>query len=152
MDQEEIKRLFTLAIKREVEANSFYSAAASRMKDENVRNIFKELAGDELDHMALLEGFREDPTLQMKMAKPEADFKLAEETELPELSVDMKPADAIALAMKKEQQALEFYKRMAAGCSDAGLKDVFENLANMELGHKHRLEEMFVNIGFPESF
>ncbi|OQA31627.1 MAG: putative trifunctional 2-polyprenylphenol hydroxylase/glutamate synthase subunit beta/ferritin domain-containing protein [Betaproteobacteria bacterium ADurb.Bin341] len=152
MDQEEIMRLFNLAIKREVEANAFYTAAAARVKDENVRTIFKELAGEELDHMALLEGFREDPTLQMKMAKPDADYKLAEETELPELTVDMRPTDAIALAMKKEQQALEFYKRMAASCSDAGLKDVFENLSNMELGHKHRLEDMFVNISFPESF
>jgi hypothetical protein len=32
------------------------------------------------------------------------------------------------------------------------MKDVFNNLANMELGHKHRLETVFVDIGYPEAF
>jgi bifunctional DNase/RNase len=34
------------------------------------------------------------------------DYKVAESVELPEITIDMKPADAIALAMKKEQQAV----------------------------------------------
>jgi len=29
---------------------------------------------------------------------------------------------------------------------------MFENLARMELGHKTRLEHMFVDIGYPEAF
>lgn len=152
MELEEIRRLFSVAIEREIEANAFYVNAAKAVKDPSVRAIFEDLAKDELGHMELLEGFREDPTLQMKMSRPAVDFKVAEEVALPKLTTDMKPADAIALAMKKEQQAMEGYQRMAAQCSDDSLKDIFNNLANMELGHKNRLENLFVDIGYPESF
>lgn len=152
MDNEEIKRLFTLAIEREIEANEFYAKAAKSMKDESVRAIFSDLAKEELGHMELLERFKEDPTLEMKMKKPATDTKVAESVELPKLSTDMKPADALALAMKKEQQAMELYLGMAANCSDSGLEAIFRNLADMELGHKNRLETLFVDIGYPEVF
>ena len=152
MEVEEIRRLFSLAIEREIESNEFYANAAKASTDPSVRAIFTDLAKDELGHMELLERFREDPTLQMKMDKPAVDYKVAEEVALPRLSTDMKPADAIALAMKKEQQAMEAYQRMSAQCNDSGLKDIFNNLANMELGHKNRLETLFVDIGYPESF
>lgn len=87
----------------------------------------------------------------MKIQAP-PDYKVAETTELPKLSIDMKPADAIALAMKKEQQAVEFYRALGESATDASVKKIFENLTNMELGHKHRLENVFVEIGYPEVF
>ena len=88
----------------------------------------------------------------MKIAPPAADYKVAEATELPALSIEMKPADAIALAMKKEQEAVEFYRGLADGSDDAEIKKIFENLVNMELTHKNRLENVFVEIGYPEVF
>lgn len=152
MDFAETRRLFGIAIEREVEANEFYSKAAKASKDPSVRAIFADLAKDELAHMELLERFREDPTLQMKMKKPAADYHVSEEMDLPAFSADMKPADAIALAMKKEQQAMEFYRGMAAQCSDKELCSIFNSLADMEEGHKCRLETAFVDIGYPEAF
>jgi len=152
MEVTEIRRIFGIAIEREIEANEFYAKAAKVAKDPSVRAIFEELAKDELGHMEMLEGFLDDPTLPMKMVKPTADYHVAEETELPKLSVDMKPADAIALAMKKEQQAYEAYQKLAAQCTDPSLKVILENFANMELQHKTSLEAAFVDIGYPESF
>lgn len=152
MEVEEIRRLFGIAIEREIESNEFYAKAAKASTDASVKAIFADLAKDELGHMELLERFREDPTLPMKMIKPAVDYKVAEEVALPRLSTDMKPADAIALAMKKEQQAMEAYRAMAAQCTDDSLKVIFNNLADMELGHKSRLETLFVDIGYPEAF
>jgi rubrerythrin len=54
--------------------------------------------------------------------------------------------------MKKEQQAVEFYRGLAAGSTDAEVRGVFENLANMELGHKTRLEDIYLEVGYPEAF
>jgi len=147
-----IDELFSLAVARELEANAFYSAVAKKSNDKAVRKIFEGLANEEMGHMELLERFRADPTLPMKIKAPSADFKIAESTPLPELTINAKPADAIALAMKKEQQAVEFYRTMAASASNSELKEIFENLANMELGHKHKLENLFVDIGYPEAF
>lgn len=152
MNFEEIRRQFDKAILREIEANEFYAKAAKTATDSGVRAIFTDLAGDELGHMELLERLREDPTLPMKMNKPAVDYKIAEEVDLPRLSIGMKPSEAIALAMKKEQQAMEFYSAMADGSPDGELKRIFQNLADMEAGHKCRLETLFVDIGYPEAF
>lgn len=152
MDMTSIDSLFGIAVERELEAFEFYKAAAGRMKDASVKSIFQELSAQEYGHMELLEKYRHDPSLEMKIDAPSSDFKISEATELPRLSIAAKPADAIALAMKKEQQAVEFYRAMASSAGDPGLKSVMENLANMELGHKHRLEKIFVDIGYPEAF
>ena len=152
MDQMQIEQILSAAIMREVEAHEFYQQVADRAKDMSVKEVFQQLAKEELGHQELLEGFKYNPTKIMKIQAPSADYKVAETTALPELSIEMKPADAIALAMKKEQQAVEFYRSMSAAATDADIKGMFENLANMELGHKHRLENVFVEIGYPEVF
>jgi len=146
------EKLFTLAIAREIEANDFYDKAAKTSANASVRAIFAELAGDELSHMELLERLRADPTLPMKMHKPAVDYKVAEEVELPALSIGSVGSARKPLAMKTEQRAMAFYTDMAAQCADAELKRIFLNLADMEAGHKCRLEAVFVDIGFPETF
>ena len=152
MEKTELRGLFALAIRREVEAYDFYSKIAESMENEEVREIFRKLATEELGHKALLEKFESDPTVEMKFDRPPVDLMIAESTELPRLTMDMKPADAIALAMKKEQQACEFYRKMADGTTDEGIRKAFLGLADMELGHKARLENAFVEMGFPEVF
>ncbi len=152
MDRLEFEEIFSTAIAREIEAHEFYQQVYERVENDNVKDVFQQLASEEMGHKELLEKFKYDPTMIMKIQAPSADYKVAEATELPTLSIDMKPADAIALAMKKEQQAVEFYRNLAAQAADKAAQDIFENLANMELGHKHRLENVFVDIGYPEVF
>lgn len=152
MNNPQIDQVFATAATRELEANEFYRGVAGRMADPAVRDIFKQLADEEMGHYELIEKFRADSTLILKIAAPVGDWKVAESEELPRLSLDMKPKDAIALAMKKEQQAVEFYQRLAASSSAAEVRDMFQNLANMELGHKRQLETVFVEIGYPEVF
>lgn len=152
MNRPEIEALFSTAIAREIEAYEFYSMVAKTAVDAAVRETFAQLAAEEMGHQELLERFRADASLEMKIQAPAQDYKVAEATELPKLTTSMKPADAIALAMKKEQQAVEFYRGLSASSTDKEVKGIFDNLANMELNHKRRLEDVFVSIGYPESF
>lgn len=154
MDRIELQQLFSVAISREVEAHAFYLKVAQLVKDANARAVFQELADAEMDHRELLERLQGDSTMIMKFdaSTPSVDFKVAEATDLPRLSTEMKPADAIALAIKKEQQALEFYREMAGQTSDPECKRIFGGLAQMELSHKVKIESVFVEIGFPEVF
>ena len=147
----DLSAILDLAIQREEEAYRFYGDVAKRMKNAAVKEAFTQLAKDELGHKAFLQGCLKDPKILGKLPVP-ADYKIAEATSDPELSVDMKPAAAMALAMKKEQSAAEFYQGLARAATDAALKATFEGLAKMELGHKVRIEEMFVNVGYPEVF
>jgi len=151
MDQLQFEKLIAIAIKREVESHEFYRDVAARTEDPYIKQIFKDLAAQEMGHRDLLERYRFDSTLAIKFQAPK-DLKIAETVDEPRLSVNMKPVDAIALAMKKEQHALEFYRQLAALCDDEEVKKNYLNLANMEMEHKVRLENTFVDIGYPESF
>jgi rubrerythrin len=152
MNTLDIQTLFTIAMNNETEAYEFYRAASQKVSDVNVREIFSELANDELGHYELLNTYRKDASLHLKISAPASDWKISEAEELPKLEITMKPKEAIVLAMKKEQQAVEFYQKLSKSAIDTGVKEMLENLAHMELSHKHRLESMFVDIGFPESF
>ncbi len=64
----------------------------------------------------------------------------------------MSPKEALRLAIKKEQQSAELYRRLAEGATDRELKRIYTELAEMERGHKVKLEELFVNAAYPESW
>lgn len=152
MNQFEFERIFGNAAEREIEAKEFYSGIAKKCHDAAMRELFEQFAREEMEHFELLEEFRTNPTMMLKIEAPANDWKIAEAHELPALSVDMKPSEALTLAMKKEQEAVEFYRALAASAVTDDVRKIFENLANMELQHKHILERMFTDIGYPEVF
>jgi rubrerythrin len=152
MNSMNINKIFSVAMEREAEAREFYTVVAKGAAVPEVRKVFEQLAEEELGHYELLAKLQNDPSMPMKIVPPQQDYKVAESVALPKLSAAMKPVDAIAVAMKKEQQAVEFYRGLSSGTTDKQIKDMFENLANMELNHKHRLENVYVEIGYPESF
>ncbi len=151
MDRAEFDELLAGACTREMEAYEFYKGLSLKTKDAFVKELFADLAQQELGHQELLERFRKDDALVMDFKQVE-DWKIAESVPMPDLSLDMKPADAIALAMKKEEAAAKFYTDMARSCLSPSHKNLYMNLAAMELGHKHRLENAFLDIGYPEVF
>lgn len=151
MDKTEFDALLAGAVQREIEAFTFYDGLSRKSKDAFMQGLFADLAKQELEHREVLERFRSDDSLVMNFRKVE-DWKIAETVAMPDLSLDMKPADAIALAMKKEEEAARFYTEMARSCESPAHKNLYLNLAAMELGHKHRMESAFLDIGYPEVF
>lgn len=146
-----INSILNVAVKREEEAHKFYQDVAERMSNKAVKEAFQQFAKDELGHKEFLKNCLKDPSLLQKLPVPK-DYKVAEATEEVALSVDMKPAEAMALAMKKEQGAADFYRKIAKTADDSKYKETFLGLANMELGHKAKMEALFVDIGYPEVF
>jgi len=148
MKVQEYKKIINDAIKNETEAAEFYTGVFEKVKDEGLKVIFKELADEEKKHKALLKNFLSDS--RSLSFDEKADYKVSETVEAPRLTVDMKPVDAIALAMKREEEAMNMYKELAKCSSDAGQKKVFNALSKMEQGHKARLEDIYTNMAFPE--
>jgi rubrerythrin len=149
--KKDIENLLAMAIRRERDAAEFYRDLEQRVASSAAKAVFAQLAQDELGHEQFLKTCTSNPTMLAKF-EPGPDFHVTATTDLPPLTPDMKPVDAIVLAMKKEEQAVELYHGFAARTGDAKLKATFEGLAKMELGHKNRLETVFVNIGYPEVF
>jgi rubrerythrin len=152
MDEETFDRIMLDAINEEAASREFYKSAAARMKNESVRTIFEGLARDEEGHRVKLEEFRFNPMAIVAFEKVEGDYKVAEAEAQPQLSFDMSPKEAFQLAMKKEQQAMEIYESLAAQCADGEFKNLYQELARMEKGHKAKLENLFINAAYPEDW
>lgn len=144
------KKILEMAIGNEVEAYEFYQQAAAKSKSENLKAIFSELAGEEMKHKKTLEGFLQNEALKLNFHVSNPDYKVAETLELPKLTPEMSFAEGVALAIKKEQEAMEMYQKFADASTDVSQKKIFKELANMELGHKVKLEEVYVSTAYVE--
>lgn len=150
MDQGTYQQILKDAIQAEIEAHQFYQQVADKVTDSHLREMFRAFADEELKHRRILEGFKEKADMAIHFARV-PDFHLSETVADAEaLSLKMKPADAIALAMKKEEAAMRHYTQLADACDDAAQQKVFRELAAMERGHKAKMENAFVDIGYPE--
>lgn len=148
----DVKSLFKIAIDQEIEACEFYKKASEKVSNPGVKDIFMQLSADEAGHADTLRKYEQDSSLVGKFVSPEVDYAIADSNNSPELSITMKPADAIMLAAKKEQEASEFYTALSKKATDTEIVAMLQSLAAMELGHKQKLENAFVQVGYPESF
>ncbi|MDD4567964.1 hypothetical protein L21_1926 [Methanoculleus chikugoensis] len=151
MDSEDFQKIITNAIDNEVESYTFYKSVADRVKDANLKTIFLDLAEEEKGHREYLQGLLLRDAKQMHFVAAR-DYKVTDSIDEPVLSVDMKPLDGLVLAIKKELQAAQMYTQLAAASADAEQKMVFVQLANMEKGHKARLEDIYTNMAYPEAW
>lgn len=149
MDIKEFDVIMDMAIAAEVEAYEFYTNVAAISKDASMKKIFAELAQEESGHKVSLESIKVKE-LQNFSFTAATDYKVSETVEMPKLSMDLKPADAIALAMKKEEEAMKMYTGLANAATDADKKAIFISLANMESGHKAKMEDLYTQTAFPE--
>ncbi len=149
MKPEDAKKILSTAIDREVESYTFYRGISDKVKDKALKSLFGELAGEEKKHRELLQGMLDKDVSKMKF-DPSHDYKVADILPSPTLSVDMKPIEGIVVAIKKELEAMQMYSQMAGLAKDTETQFLFSQLANMERGHKARLEDLYTNMAFPE--
>ncbi len=150
MEAEVFENTLKFAIQNEIKSNEFYSDAAAKLKDQRLKDLFTELAGEERKHREILEdflkagpaGFHFDQFPDYKVSETVVDIQMP--------STDMNPADAIALAMKKEQESMELYEAMANACGDPEQRKLLQELASMERQHKFKMENMFTEVAYPE--
>ncbi len=141
--------ILRMAVKNEIEAYEFYKDAAKRAYDSKISSIFKELANEELKHRVILEDFIDNKSAELVFDETQ-DYKISESVEARPLSTDLEFKDAITLAMKKEEAAMNMYQQFADASQDTEQKETFLELVKMERGHKSRLEEIYTNAAHSE--
>lgn len=149
MSNNDYKNILKEAIGNEIEAYEFYNQASGKSVNPNLKAIFAELAQEELKHKVLLESFLQNDTMAMNFQNL-PDYKVSESVELPRLTPAMSFADGVALAMKKEEEAMNMYTRFANASSSPEHKNTFIQLAKMEQGHKIKLENLYSGTAYNE--
>ncbi len=149
----EMREAIKDSIQKEQQSYDFYSDAATKVKTRNLKELFTELAEEELGHRTFLESVLKQESFSSPIKAQKTDFRLAEEAieEKPDLTTDMPFDDAIALAIKREEEAMALYQDLADMIVDnKEMQDMFINLRNMEQAHKTRLESIYLNVAYSE--
>ena len=133
-----------MAVRMEQEGFRHYLEALRIVRDQAAQTILKEAAFDELEHKfqlekALVEGFIDGHTLDAPVPTMNLDYVL----EKKQLGADADARQALAYAIHLEKGALDFYQRMAKGCSGAPMGNLFERIANDESRHLQQLEDLY---------
>ncbi len=147
----EYKEVLEFAISREIEAQDFYKAVANKMKEKNIKEMFLNFVIEEEKHEKILRNIHDRQGIG-KYFDEKKDYKISETFETPVVSDAMSPSEAFALAAKNEEAAMNLYTDLAKVTTDPEQRKVFEDLASMERGHKLKMENSFVQTGYPEAW
>jgi len=151
MKAEDAKKILSIAIDREVEAYSFYRSVSDKVKDPALKKLFDELAGEEKKHREFLQAFLTKDAGKMHF-DAKKDYKVGDALPAPKLTADLKPLDGLVIAIKKELEAMQMYTQLANSSTNVEQQLLFSQLANMEKGHKARLEDLYTEMAFPEAW
>jgi len=139
MKLDSVDAILDYAIDKEQDAHDFYMGLAEKMKKQNMAEIFKGFAQEELGHKRKLEGIRSGK-LMASSEKKIMDLKIGDHLSDVELTTDIDYQEALILAMKAEKAAYKLYNDLADATDDADLKATLLSLAQEEAKHKLRFE------------
>ena len=142
MDEKKFKEVIQFAIDKEIRAFNFYKSASQVAKYSGAKELFSELANQEVGHRKLLEKLDMEKVAQAKFEKI-PDLKISDYLVEAELRPGMPYADILRTAIKMEERALKLYNDMKESNKDEDLKKLFSFLANEEAKHKLRLEKIY---------
>ena len=133
-----------MAVRMEEEGFRHYLGALRIVRDSAAQMILKDAALDELEHKfqlekALVEGQIQGHVLDTPVPTMNLDYVLEKKV----LGPDADARQALAYAIHLEKGSLDFYQRMAKGCSGAPMGNLFERIANDESRHLQQLEDLY---------
>ena len=136
------------AIKSERYGHDFYMMAANSTQDAKGREVFQQLAQEELDHMRFLKQHYDS---MLATGKPDRSAKLGAQRDLsdmwPIFSAGLKERvkeahfemTSLSVGIQLEHDAILFYKEQSAAAKDPEIGKFFATLADWESGHYQAL-------------
>lgn len=147
-----LKSVLDIAIKKEIEAQELYLGLSKRVVEQSAINMFLELSKVEKKHERMLRDYADGKLHEGALKSDHViDYKIAEKLEQPPVESDMSLADVLLLAANREKASNEFYIDLAALHPPGEIKELLEELASQELQHKHRIEDLYTQVAFPQT-
>jgi len=138
---DELTDLLDTAIYKEIASQAFYIAGQSKTQDPGAKALMKELTEEELKHSQLLKNLKEKGLWKLGWYREKVpNLMISEYLTGGETLESAGLQDTLIVAMKREQQSVDFYSRMMGIMKDQAAKRLCERLVHEELKHKLRLE------------
>lgn len=149
--QDELNELLETAMYKEMASQAFYVAGQKRTEDPGAKALMKELADEEAGHYQMLKdfsgkGWEKGHWHREKIPNLMISEYLTGGDKLETASLQ----DTLVFAMKREQQAVEFYSRMMSALRHEDAKRLCERLVHEELKHKLKLEIFYDDMFYGE--
>jgi desulfoferrodoxin-like iron-binding protein len=137
-----IDEILKFAISKEEESRQFYTDWARRMEDPSTRQLFEDLACEELKHKTNLQEIKQGDLEKLlgSLSDKVMDLKISDYLVDISPKRDLDYQEALILAMKKEKASFKLYADLAATTQEGNLHRTFLALAQEEARHKLRLE------------
>lgn len=137
-----LEEIIRFAVKREETAYTLYKNAAEKSSGIAARKMFEEMAAEEAGHKEVFSRIDIAEAMQKASSKV-PDMKLAEYLVDIPLKPDMNYDEILRYAIKTEESAYRLYSAAAEMTDDPKLKKTLQVFADVELGHKKRLEGIY---------
>lgn len=137
-----LEEVISFAVGREDDAYRLYKRAAELSTSIASRKMFEELAAEESAHKDVFSKIDTEKAENHKLCKlPESSIaKYLTDVAFRE---DMTYSEILAYALKTEDNAYQLYKTAAGMTDDPKLQKVLINFADVELGHRRRIEALY---------
>lgn len=148
---DELIELLDSAIYKEIASQAFYIAGQSRTQDPGAKALRKELAEGELKHSEWLKSLKEEGVEKQSWHQQKTpNLMISEYLTGGDTLEGAGLQDVLVFAIKREQQAVEFYSKMMGIMRDESAKRLCEKLVHEELKHKLRLEMFYDDLFYGE--
>jgi len=131
--------ILDFAIAQEEESYNFYTDMAGKMGNPVMSRVFKDFAGEELQHKRKLLMVKDERILAAHPGKV-MDLKIVDYLVPSEPTPDMGYQEVLMLAMQKEKAAFRLYMNLSEKAGEDNLRNLFLFLAQEEAKHKLRFE------------
>ncbi len=148
---DDLAEVLDSAIYREIASQALYEAGLTKTDDPAAKALMKELVQEEHGHTEKLKKLKEQGFSTKEWHREQIpDLKLSEHLTGTETIEGISLQDLLILAMKREQQAVEFYASMMGAMREEAAKRLCEELVHEELKHKLRLEILYDDLFYAE--
>ena len=137
-----LDEVIKFAVEREDTAYKLYKRAAELSTSIASKKMFEELAAEEATHKDVFSKIDHEKAENHKLCKlPES--SIAKYLADVPFRADLTYSEILAYALKTEENAYQLYKAAAGMTDDPKLQKVLLSFADVELGHRRRIEEIY---------
>jgi rubrerythrin len=147
-----LNHILEMAIQKEIESQHLYGELSGKVTDDAAKDVLRQLSQQEQRHKEILEQYQRGELKAGTLGQEQfIDYKIAEHFNQPEISPGMELKDVFLLAANREMRSHEFYLTLAGLHPLGEAKKLLVELASQELKHKHKVEDLYTQVAFPQT-
>lgn len=148
---DELNYLLDVAVYKVIAAQATYEESQSQTNDYGAQALMRELANDEGRYLQMLKPLRKKDIVQTQWDKGIIpNLTISEHLTGGDTLRNAGVQGTLLFAMKREQEAAEFYSQMMSDLRTMEAKLLCESLVHAELKHKLQLEMLYDDLFYGE--